>query len=349
MNSLSIIFFSMLITIVNCTKFDNKPLNESSLKQEKSSLLAGQVQAIAYSGFRQGQHPDRGDGAVFPSDTEILEDLKILTRDNNFSLIRLYDSQKNSQDVLRLIKTQKLEMKVMLGIWLNAEISNHKNCPWLKEPIPQETLEANKLKNKKEIETAIKLANAYKEIIVAVNVGNEALVSWNDHMVSLDSVISYVRKVKKSIPQQVTVADNYKWWADSGSGLANEVDFVAIQTYPLWEGKDIDEGLSFTFSTVKEVADSIGDVPIVISEAGWATVAREFGKCASEEKQKRYINELLNRASKMNITTFLFEAFDEDWKGNSDNPLGAEKHWGLFTVDRKAKLVMREKYPDLAP
>jgi exo-beta-1,3-glucanase (GH17 family) len=48
-------------------------------------------------------------------------------------------------------------------------------------------------------------------------------------------------------------------------------------------------------------------------------------------------------SKEMNITNFFFEAFDEDWKGNPDNPLGAEKHWGLYTVDRKPKLVMQKK------
>jgi exo-beta-1,3-glucanase (GH17 family) len=50
----------------------------------------------------------------------------------------------------------------------------------------------------------------------------------------------------------------------------------------------------------------------------------------------------------MNITTFFFEAFDEDWKGDANDPLGAEKHWGLFTVERKAKLAMQKLYPDLS-
>ncbi len=48
------------------------------LLQETEALLAGEVMAIAYSGFREGQHPDRGDGAVNPSDEEIIEDLEIL-------------------------------------------------------------------------------------------------------------------------------------------------------------------------------------------------------------------------------------------------------------------------------
>lgn len=353
MRNLSITLLNIIIVLIviisGCTKNETHTINESPLKQKKSSLLAGQVIAVAYSGFRHGQHPDRGDGAKNPSKENILEDLQILMRDSNFSLIRLYDSQKNSQDVLQVIRNNNLNVKVMLGIWLNAEISNHEGCPWLNEPIPQRTLDANKIKNKKEIETAIKLAKEYKDIVVAVNVGNEALVSWNDHMVSVDSVISYVRKVKKSITQQVTVAENFKWWAEHGAVLAKEVDFVSIQTYPLWDGKDIDEGMAYTIATVQEVADSLPHSRIVISEAGWATVAVEFGERAGEEKQKKYLTELTKWASEMNITTFFFEAFDEDWKGNPDNPLGAEKHWGLFTVERKAKLVMQEKYPDLAP
>ncbi|WP_371682584.1 hypothetical protein [Hypnocyclicus thermotrophus] len=39
----------------------------------------------------------------------------------------------------------------------------------------------------------------------------------------------------------------------------------------------------------------------------------------------------------------MFEAFDEDWKG-SNNPLEPEKHWGLFTIDRKPKKVIQDLY-----
>jgi exo-beta-1,3-glucanase (GH17 family) len=46
-------------------------------------------------------------------------------------------------------------------------------------------------------------------------------------------------------------------------------------------------------------------------------------------------------SKKMNITTFFFEAFDEDWKGDTANPLGAEKHWGLYFIDRTPKKVMK--------
>ena len=72
-----------------------------------------------------------------------------------------------------------------------------------------------------------------------------------------------------------------------------------------------------------------------------------FRERANEENQLRYFNEMMTWADEMNITTFFFEAFDEPWKGDPNNPLGAEKHWGIFTVDRKPKLVMQKFYPDL--
>jgi exo-beta-1,3-glucanase (GH17 family) len=37
----------------------------------------------------------------------------------------------------------------------------------------------------------------------------------------------------------------------------------------------------------------------------------------------------------------VFEAFDEPWKG-SPEPLEPEKHWGLYKVDRRAKMVVRD-------
>jgi exo-beta-1,3-glucanase (GH17 family) len=310
------------------------------LKQSSEDLLAGEVMAVAYSGFREGQHPDRGDGAVNPSAEEILEDLEILVA-HGFHLIRMYDSGENTRDTLDVIRRHGLPIKVVLGIWLDAEFSNHEGCPWLNEPIPDEKLAANTLKNAQEVERGIELAKQFEDIVVAVNVGNEALVDWNDHMVPLEKVISYVRQVKGAIDQPVTVADNYVWWTQDGAPLAAEVDFLAVHTYPAWEEKTIDEALAFTIENLQDVREALPEKPIVVLEAGWATIASEFGERASEANQARYYNEIKDWASATNTTVFFFEAFDEPWKGNPDNPLGAEKHWGLFNVDRTPKEAMR--------
>jgi exo-beta-1,3-glucanase (GH17 family) len=190
----------------------------ATFRQSPDDLVAGETLGIAYSGFREGQHPDRGKGAVNPSDAEILEDLRILV-DHGFSLIRMYDSGENTATTLRLIREHDIPIRVLLGVWLEAEVSNHEGCPWLDDPIPDEKLVNNTLKNAKEIKRGIELANEYADMIVAVNVGNEALVDWNDHMVPIDRVIAYVRQVKAAIEQPVTVADNYEWWIRDGAPL----------------------------------------------------------------------------------------------------------------------------------
>jgi len=335
---------AIAITVAGCHTAHNRPQSPSDVErsvQSTDALIAGEVMAVAYSGFREGQHPDRGEGAVNPSSDEILEDLRILVS-HGFRLIRLYDSGGNSALTLELIEEHELPIKVLLGMWLNAEVSNHEGCQWLDEPIPQSVLESNEKINAAEVARGIDLAQKYPDIIVAVNVANEALVDWNDHMVPVESVISYVRRVKASISQPVTVAENYVWWMRDGADLAAEVDFLGVHTYPEWEGKTIDEGLAYTIENVEAVRAALPDKPIAILEAGWATVAEEFGDRANEEAQARYYIEIQEWARTTNTTVFFFEAFDEPWKGDPAAPLGAEKHWGLFNVDRTPKLLIRE-------
>jgi exo-beta-1,3-glucanase (GH17 family) len=312
-----------------------------SIQQKKEDLLAGVSRAVCYSGFRTGQHPDRGDGASNPTREQVLEDLQIIQNDMGFKLIRLYDSGANSDMVLQLIEENNLNIKVLLGMWMNAELSAHETCAWLTEPIPQDELDANKVINQDELQRGINLANKYPEIVAAVNVGNEALVDWNDHKMHVDTVIAYCKKVGNAIQQPVTVADNYEWWAAHGEKLAAAIDFISVHVYPVWEGKDIDEGLSYSIANIQKVRNALPNSKIVISEAGWASVASEFGERANEEKQFQYYNEFMKWSEEMNITTFFFEAFDEDWKGNPADPWGAEKHWGLYTVDRQPKKAMQ--------
>jgi exo-beta-1,3-glucanase (GH17 family) len=310
-------------------------------EQTTDDLLVGEFMGVAYSGFREGQHPDRGDGAVNPSKAEISEDLDIMLA-HKLQLIRLYDSGENSAMTLKLIRERRLPIKVLLGIWLDAEFSNHEGCPWLDEPISQETLALNTAKNAAEIARGIELANSFSDIVVAVNVGNEALVDWNDHMVTLDSVIQYVRQVKADIEQPVTVADNYEWWIRHGAPLAGEVDFIGVHTYPIWEHKSIDEGIAYTRENIEGVRAALPGHPIAILEAGWASISEEFPEQSNEVNQRRYFRELSQWAEDSNTTVFFFEAFDEPWKGDPNKPMGAEKHWGLFNVDRTPKQVMAD-------
>ena len=51
---------------------------------------------------------------------------------------------------------------------------------------------------------------------------------------------------------------------------------------------------------------------------------------------KKYYESFYQWIEKEEIVCFMFEAFDEPWKGGS-NPAEAEKHWGIYNVDRSAK------------
>ena len=132
------------------------------------------------------------------------------------------------------------------------------------------------------------------------------------------------------------------WWISFTASLAAVVDFIGVHTYPVWEEKDIDEGLAYTVENLEGVRAALPTKPIAVLEAGWATTASEFGHRAGEDEQARYYREIYDWGQRANVTVFFFEAFDEPWKGDPGNPDGAEKHWGLFFVDRTPKAVMRD-------
>lgn len=295
--------------------------------------------AICYSGFREGQSPDTG---VFPSYEEVKEDLLLLH--GHWKHLRLYDVDLQSEHVLEIIKNENLDFKVMLGAYIGAEVSNP-DCPWGGD-YPLKVLNENKKANLKRIEKLIKLANQYPDIIVSLSTGNEATVDWTDHLVPVENVINYVKLVQSKTKQPVTFCENYLPWLHKIESLVEVVDFISIHTYPVWEYKSIHEAMVYTKDNYYAVANKYPHKTVVITEAGWATNSNGRGidpSNVNEKFQKKYFNDLVKWSDKENILTYVFEAFDEPWKG-SPEPLEPEKHWGLFKVDRKPKLVLEEVF-----
>jgi len=294
--------------------------------------------AICYSGFREGQDP----GGVFPSYEEIREDLLMLH--NHWRYLRLYDCDRHSEIVLEVIQKENLDFKVMLGAYIVAEANNY-GCPW-GGSYSEDQLHENKSINEKQIRKLIDLANKYPDIIFSLSAGNEACVDWTDHYVPVEKVIEYVKMIKKEAKQPVTFCENYLPWLDKLKDLVEVVDFISIHTYPVWEYKNIHEAMEYTKSNYYAVADTYPNKPVVITEAGWTTYSNGRGICpsnVSEDFQSIYYNDLMDWSMDADILTFVFEAFDESWKG-SNEALEPEKHWGLFTVDRKPKKVMQDLF-----
>jgi len=232
----------------------------------------------------------------------------------------------------------------MLGLDVAAEMSNP-HCPWGAD-FSNAVLEANRKYNSEEVDRAIALTLRHPDIVFSVSVGNEASVEWTDHMVPVENLINHVRRIRSATNHPVTFCENYAPWTYKLEPLAAELDFISVHTYPAWEYRTIEDALEYTKQNYHSVVDHYPDKPVIITEAGWTTASNGRGiepSNASEELQAHYYEELLEWTTDEKVLTFVFEAFDEPWKGSPD-PQEPEKHWGLFNVERKPKLVMQELY-----
>ncbi len=291
--------------------------------------------AVAYGPFRDGQHP----GGPQPSREELREDLRILSA--HWSLIRLYGATGPSETLLELIREEHLDLKVMLGVWIAPE------------PVEEPPAGGGAAQpdvgpaNRVEMEAAVRLAAAYPEIVTALCVGNETQVSWSDHRVSPDHLIACLREMRARTKAPVTTADDFSYWSAAESrAVAAEIDFIVVHAHPLWNGIQLADAPAWTRNALEGVRAAHPGAVLVLGETGWATRRHSEGEQArlikgvvGEEEQARFHRELSDWIEAERVTTFFFEAFDENWKGGA-HPDEVEKHWGLFRADRTAKTAM---------
>ena len=99
------------------------------------------------------------------------------------------------------------------------------------------------------------------------------------------------------------------------------------------------------YKSVYEYVKHLGiDKPIHIGETGWASASDGFygsegSRACDEYKQAIYHKHMREWTNNSGLSCFYFQAFDEPWK-DADNSKGSENHFGLFTVDGKAKYVI---------
>ncbi|NNF70160.1 MAG: glycosyl hydrolase [Acidimicrobiia bacterium] len=292
--------------------------------------------AICYSGYRENQSPA---DHTYPSYEQVCEDLRIL--EHQWTYLRVYDCTRHAELVLKAIRNEGLDFRVMLGANMRAEVSNP-GCPWGAD-FSEDQLAENRKENSDEIDRMIQMAIDYRDEVCAVSVGNEATVEWTDHMVPVDRLIDFVRRIRRRVDVPITFCENYVPWVGKLEPLAMELDFLSVHTYPVWEYRNIDSAMDYSIQNYRHVADHYPETPVIITEAGWTTNSNGRGIDpwnAAEEFQAVYCSQLLEWSRAEGVLTFLFEAFDEPWKGSPD-PMEPEKHWGLFTVDRQPKQMMR--------
>ena len=282
--------------------------------------------AICYGPHRDGQRP----GGPSPSAADLREGLRLMLP--RWNLLRIYGSVEFAETLLAVIREDSLDMKVILGAWIAPEAA---------------------AANRRELDTAIRLANAYPEIVRALSVGNETQVSWSAHKSSLEDLIGYVRRARADALVPVTVADDFGFWNTPESrALSAEVDFIMMHAHPMWNGLQLEDALPWLREQAAAVQAMHPGRTVVIGETGWASSVHDEGEQArliqgrpGESEQKRFHDSVRAWAAAERRVVFFFEAFDENWKGGA-HPAEVEKHWGLFRADRSAKAAMESEPED---
>lgn len=290
---------------------------------------------IAYGPYRDGQSP----GGLAPSRHELREDLRLMAR--HWRLLRLYGATGPSESILQILREEGLEMRVLLGAWIGVE-ERRDSSGALIEAFP-ETREANR----RELDAAVRLAAAYPELVVGVSVGNETQVSWSAHRVPAELLVGYLREARARIAAPVTTADDYAFWtAPESRAVADEVDFIVTHAHPLWNGLPLEGALDWTRNTLERVRAAHPGHEVALGETGWATRRHDEGEQArlirgrvGEAEQAAFLEALNAWVERERVTTFFFEAFDENWKGGP-HPDEVEKHWGLYRADRSPKRAL---------
>lgn len=290
--------------------------------------------AICYSGYREGQHPE----GEIPTKEQIREDLAIILADG-YRYIRMYEPNEFARRTLDIIREDGLPFKCLVGVDNYSEINNP-DCPWDKQEKLEEELAANAIRNDKEVEKLIAMAKEYSDLIIAVSVGNENTPCWGARIVSEARLVEHAKQIKAAIDTPVTFCEGYPEWENLDE-LASVLDIIGVHSYPLHNGIKVEDALEFNQVQYKDICDRYPDKEVVFTEVGWSSQARDDLKKdnATEENQAKYIKELVDWMEKDQVVGFLFEVFDEPWKG--EDPYSCERNWGLYYVDRTPKPVMK--------
>ncbi len=292
--------------------------------------------AICYSGYRAGQHPD----GEIPTKEQIKEDLDIIIADG-YRYIRMYDPNEHARRVLEIIHEEKLPLQCMVGVDNYSEVNNP-GCPWDKQEKTEEELLANAKRNDAEVEKLIAMAKEFPDEIFAVAVGNENTPCWGARIVPEKRLIAHAKRFKEVLDKPVTFCEGYPEWQFLHE-LSEVLDFISVHSYPLHCGDKVDGAVEINKKQYKEICEMFPDKQVIFTEVGWSTKARDDLKKdnAGEENQKKYIKEVTEWFEEDKVIGFLFEAFDEPWKGEAED--SCERNWGLYYADRTPKPAVKKQ------
>ena len=370
---------SFLLVSCNQSTAQKESVSNQTKKEMTAKDILGnsEYQAISFGGYREKTRDSQPTVEQLKEDMQILAamDIKVV---RTYHTKRAHAS--TVLKAIRELKNEdpNFEMYVMLGVWIDCENAwtakpNHDG-----EDEAGNAAEIERAVNMAiKYPDIVKIIAVGNEAMVKWAAGYfvqaKVILKWVNHLQTLKAD----NKLPKDL--WITSSDNFASWGGGGEEyhtddlkkLMTAVDYVSVHTYPMhdthytpafWGYRENEKDLSelekvdaamlraknYAMSQYQHVVDYMSTLgikkPVHVGETGWATYSNgHYGSDGSgatdEYKEAIYYNHMRDWTNQAGISCFYFEAFDEIWK-DAENPGGSENHFGLFTVEGKAKYVL---------
>ena len=362
--------------LVSCSESGDLSMNKSA----KEFIGNPEYPAISYGGYRGKSRQEQPSINEIKEDLYIMhaQGFRVF---RTYDLHHPF--AENTLKAIKEIKQTdpSFEMYVMLGAWIQCKDAftekpiNHEEDY---EGNKFEITEAVRLAQ--EYPEIVKIIAVGNEAMVhwawSYHVPPKFVLKWVKHLqdLKLNGVLNN--------DLWITSSDNFASWGGGSSEYHNEdlnelirsVDFVSMHTYAFhdthynpsfWNLTTTPENLNkkniimdamqravdYELDQFESVQNYVRNIDpskeVHIGETGWSSVASDLygysgSEAADEYKLGLYYQMITDVCFVKSISCFYFSAFDEPWK-DSNNENGSENHFGLFTVDGKAKYPLWEK------
>lgn len=292
-------------------------------------------------------------GAQYPdcltkpvSQNNVTKDVAVLSQLSHD--IRLYGTDCNQTSMVLQAMTDldvNQNMKLWMGVYLNG----------------------NDTTNKRQLDqlySTLDDPGTDRSVIAGVIVGNELLYEQTFPLDKLTQTMNDVKSElkKRSINVPVATSDLGDNWTKAKS-MVQVSDIIMSNIHPFFAGQPVDQAASWTYSfwSNNDLGLTANDPSKkqIISEVGWPSVggndcgidpnSNKNVKCKSPtegsvagiDEMNKFMADFVCEANKNGTGYFWFEAFDEPWKVQFDDPSTGlppvEDHWGLMDVNRNLK------------
>ena len=369
-------FILSLFLLASCSQTGDLSMDKSA----KGFIGNPNYPAISYGGYREKSREEQPTINEIKEDLLIMhaQGFRVF---RTYDLHHPF--AENTLKAIREIKQadSDFEMYVMLGAWIQCKDAFTENPIHEEEDFEGNKFEiAEAVRLAQEYPDIVKIIAVGNEAMVhwawSYHVPPKFVLKWVKYLQELKA------SGDLNDDLWVTSSDNFASWGGGSDDYHNDdldelirsVDFVSMHTYAFhdthynpsfWNLDDIPENTDKQdtikqaikravdyelnqFDSVKKYVHEIDPSKEVhIGETGWSSVAADlygYGgtEAADEYKLGLYYKMITDVCFSMSISCFYFSAFDEPWK-DSTNKNGSENHFGLFTVEGKAKYPLWEQ------